>query len=464
MASKSFNKKAKIDYSYVEAKTKYQEVYLLARKSMITGILMTIFSVIGIIGSTFFLVAIFFKLFGYLPLAVSIIIGITGGSALLASIVFVAIGRNHRMKAKNYKAILEVLQNTYEDINLSETLTEKEIEYLNNKVEKEKPHIVPNTEPVPEVDMSKKRKVLNVFWIIFVGIWGAALNAISGVLLCATIFGISSGIATIKYVPLIFSPIGKEVKLYYKRKTFKNTINVLFGGVQQYIAGMIIGAIFCMTIVGIPLGLQMFKITKYHLAPYGAEITAYNGYSKKKDHYSDYHLMLSQMRNDPKKVKLSNGKQVSIEEALKTILTKEEKDILLEGTTFNRTTVEGIGKGLWTTIFSLGIVTVTTLLVTFILGRIFPERSFMDFFETMFKFSTQASALVLVAQLIVIPFVDAPLNKKKKEVIKLFQDKLVAITTYYPASNSTEEKLTNLSYFKTRKLIQDEVCDVAKLY
>jgi uncharacterized membrane protein YccF (DUF307 family) len=51
-----------------------------------------------------------------------------------------------------------------------------------------------------------------------------------------------------------------------------NIIWLLFGGIIASIAWSIAGLILCVTVIGIPFGLQHFKFAKLGLIPFGAKI------------------------------------------------------------------------------------------------------------------------------------------------------------------------------------------------
>ena len=56
-------------------------------------------------------------------------------------------------------------------------------------------------------------------------------------------------------------------------KTIGNILWVIFGGLEMAIAYFFIGLIWCITIIGIPVGKQYFKLAKLCFMPFGAEIT-----------------------------------------------------------------------------------------------------------------------------------------------------------------------------------------------
>ena len=55
-------------------------------------------------------------------------------------------------------------------------------------------------------------------------------------------------------------------------KTIGNILWFLFGGLSGGLAWTLAGALWCVTIVGIPVGLQCFKMAKLALMPFGAEV------------------------------------------------------------------------------------------------------------------------------------------------------------------------------------------------
>ena len=55
-------------------------------------------------------------------------------------------------------------------------------------------------------------------------------------------------------------------------KTIGNILCFLFGGLICGLAWTLAGALWCVTIAGIPVGLQCFKMAKLALMPFGAEV------------------------------------------------------------------------------------------------------------------------------------------------------------------------------------------------
>lgn len=114
----------------------------------------------------------------------------------------------------------------------------------------------------------------NFIWFIFGGCILGLSWMLAGVLWCITIVGIPIGVQCFKLATLAFFPFGKEVK--YGGGVGSLLINILWiviSGIPLAIEAAVIGVIFCITIIGIPFGLQCFKIAKLALMPFGATVT-----------------------------------------------------------------------------------------------------------------------------------------------------------------------------------------------
>jgi uncharacterized membrane protein YccF (DUF307 family) len=61
-------------------------------------------------------------------------------------------------------------------------------------------------------------------------------------------------------------------KNYLPMKLLGNLIWLIFGGLLVFIEYMVAGFVLCLTIIGIPFGLQCFKIGLLTLLPFGREV------------------------------------------------------------------------------------------------------------------------------------------------------------------------------------------------
>ena len=117
------------------------------------------------------------------------------------------------------------------------------------------------------------RVILNVLWLIFGGLFSALGWWLTGFLWCITIVGIPVGLQCFKLASISLNPFGKEV--VNDGGTVSLLLNILwlvFGGLELAIGNALTGFILCITIIGIPFGKQFFKIAKVSLMPFGAQV------------------------------------------------------------------------------------------------------------------------------------------------------------------------------------------------
>lgn len=116
----------------------------------------------------------------------------------------------------------------------------------------------------------------NVLWFIFGGLLSGLGWIISGCLCCITIIGIPLGLQCFKFAKLAFCPFGKEV--VYGDRVFSFLVNIIWiilFGWEMALVDLFFGILWCITIVGIPFGLQFFKMAKLDLFPFGAEVVSH---------------------------------------------------------------------------------------------------------------------------------------------------------------------------------------------
>ncbi|MDD2980531.1 MAG: YccF domain-containing protein [Hespellia sp.] len=113
----------------------------------------------------------------------------------------------------------------------------------------------------------------NIIWLLCGGLIGSLGWVVSGVLWCITIVGIPVGKQCFKFAGLCLSPFGAEV-VYGGGvgSLLLNIIWLLVSGIELAFGFAIMGVLLCVTIVGIPFGLQHFKLAKLALMPFGSYI------------------------------------------------------------------------------------------------------------------------------------------------------------------------------------------------
>ncbi len=113
----------------------------------------------------------------------------------------------------------------------------------------------------------------NIIWIIFGGLLSWLGWIIAGCIWCITIIGIPVGVQCFKLASISLTPFGKEVRYEGGAVSFLvNVIWFIISGIELALGNFILGCLFCITIIGIPFGMQFFKIAKLALAPFGAVV------------------------------------------------------------------------------------------------------------------------------------------------------------------------------------------------
>ena len=85
-----------------------------------------------------------------------------------------------------------------------------------------------------------------------------------GCLWCISIIGIPIGLQCFKFAGLAFFPFGKEVVYGGGAVSLiANIIWLIVSGIPMAVGNAVVGLICCITIIGIPFGKQFFKIAKF---------------------------------------------------------------------------------------------------------------------------------------------------------------------------------------------------------
>ena len=117
------------------------------------------------------------------------------------------------------------------------------------------------------------RTIGNILWFIFGGLLGGLAWVFAGCIWCITIIGIPVGLQCFKFATLAFWPFGKEI--VYGNGMFSFLVNliwIVFFGCVLTLRNPIVGCIWCITIVGIPFGKQFFKMARLSFMPFGASV------------------------------------------------------------------------------------------------------------------------------------------------------------------------------------------------
>ena len=112
----------------------------------------------------------------------------------------------------------------------------------------------------------------NIIWFLFSGLGMGLSWFFTGIMWCVTIIGIPFGLQCFKLAKLSFMPFGKTVSGNFGAHPIANIIWFIFGGFGLTISFYIAGIFWCVTILGIPFGKQCFKLGKLAMFPFGATI------------------------------------------------------------------------------------------------------------------------------------------------------------------------------------------------
>jgi uncharacterized membrane protein YccF (DUF307 family) len=116
----------------------------------------------------------------------------------------------------------------------------------------------------------------NLVWLIFGGIIISIEYFIGSIILMVTIVGIPFGVQTLKMGALAIWPFGRDTRVHARASgclyILMNLLWLLCGGVWIALTHAIFGLLLCITIIGIPFGLQHFKLTAVALNPFGRDI------------------------------------------------------------------------------------------------------------------------------------------------------------------------------------------------
>ena len=118
------------------------------------------------------------------------------------------------------------------------------------------------------------RILLNILWIIFGGLISALGWLVTGLLWCITVVGIPVGLQCFKIARLCFFPFNKRVAVTRggAASLILNLVWISTTGWMLAVEAVTAGLLCYITIIGIPFGKQYFKIAGLALMPFGKEI------------------------------------------------------------------------------------------------------------------------------------------------------------------------------------------------
>jgi uncharacterized membrane protein YccF (DUF307 family) len=119
------------------------------------------------------------------------------------------------------------------------------------------------------------RVLLNIFWLVFGGIFIALGYALAGVICCILIVTIPFGLAAFRMANYALWPFGRTIRPKPSAGVGAGIGNVLwfiFAGWWLALGHIITAIAQFITIIGIPLGIANIKLVPISLFPLGHEI------------------------------------------------------------------------------------------------------------------------------------------------------------------------------------------------
>jgi uncharacterized membrane protein YccF (DUF307 family) len=119
------------------------------------------------------------------------------------------------------------------------------------------------------------RFILNVIWLVLCGFWMAIAYVIAGIVCFILIITIPFGIASFRIASYVLWPFGRTIEPRRDAGAgalIGNIIWIILFGWWLALGHLVTGALLCVTIIGIPLGIANFKIIPISLMPLGVEI------------------------------------------------------------------------------------------------------------------------------------------------------------------------------------------------
>lgn len=118
------------------------------------------------------------------------------------------------------------------------------------------------------------RTLLNLIWAVCGGFLTALEYLAAGVVCCLTVVGIPFGVQCFKLAGLSLFPFGKEVRQPPSSPVgfVFNVVWFLFAGVWIFLTHLGLAAASAVTIIGLPFAFQHLKLGLVALTPFGARI------------------------------------------------------------------------------------------------------------------------------------------------------------------------------------------------
>jgi uncharacterized membrane protein YccF (DUF307 family) len=119
------------------------------------------------------------------------------------------------------------------------------------------------------------RLVLNIVWLLLCGLWMAIGYVLAALICFVLIVTIPFGIASLRIANYALWPFGRTVVEDPGAGTASLVGNVIWAALAGWwlaLGHAVTGALLCLTVIGIPLGLANFKLIPVSFLPLGKRI------------------------------------------------------------------------------------------------------------------------------------------------------------------------------------------------
>jgi uncharacterized membrane protein YccF (DUF307 family) len=120
------------------------------------------------------------------------------------------------------------------------------------------------------------RLILNVLWVFFGGGFVIAIEyLLGGLFLCLTIIGIPFGLQCFKIAGLGLMPFGKTFEDDPSAGVVSFGFNILWllvAGIWIFLSHLALGVTLAVSLIGIPFAIQHLKLALLALAPFGKRV------------------------------------------------------------------------------------------------------------------------------------------------------------------------------------------------
>lgn len=120
------------------------------------------------------------------------------------------------------------------------------------------------------------RLILNILWVVLGGGFVICLEyLLGGLLLCLTVVGIPFGLQCFKVAGLALLPFGKDIVDVPGSSAVGCVLNVVWivvAGIWIFLSHLALALALAVTIIGLPFAIQHVKLAMLALAPFGKRV------------------------------------------------------------------------------------------------------------------------------------------------------------------------------------------------